>query len=156
MLTPSWQCEEDREARTEKQEWDWSQWDAEQTGFVLKALQLIDRMRACLAGCHVTEGEQETGEGGKTGLLKHRRCVSAYLSHCPLARLSIYCTVCALYICQLTFLTLIVRDGRRWLELGCWERLFSLIWIISTVTTITNNVKPLRGLHPWFPTLFKG
>lgn len=36
-----------------------------QTGFVWKALQLIDRMRACLTiqdRCHVAEGEQETGE----------------------------------------------------------------------------------------------
>lgn len=48
ILTDSSQCGEEQRRRAEKQEEERSQRDAELTEVVLKAFQLIDRMRACV------------------------------------------------------------------------------------------------------------
>lgn len=48
---------------------EWRQWDMEQTGVVLKALQLIDRMRACLAIQGRVSRHWRRGRGYRTCLI---------------------------------------------------------------------------------------
>lgn len=66
---------------------EWRQWDMEQTGVVLKALQLIDRMRACLAIQGRVSRHWRSGEGYRTCLCYRFYCMTIYPCIC--------CALCA-------------------------------------------------------------
>lgn len=64
------------------------EWDAEQTGLSWRHCSWLiewELVWQSEAGCHVTEGEQKTGEGGWRMLLKQRRCACLPFFICPVA-----------------------------------------------------------------------
>lgn len=130
-----------KKARGEEQDEDWSQRDSEQTGFVLKALQLIDRMRACLqskAGCHVSE-ERRAVEERCRGLFWHRRHVR--LPIFLIVHKTVNLCVSELFVCQLL-------DGcQRRLDI---KRPWSIARITPWFSLIINNFPATSFTHAYF------